>query len=406
MESPALENTPACPVCASARTEEVLHIPGVPVYCNVLHASWEDALTAPRGDLDLRFCPACGYLFNAAFDPARVEYRGDYENSLHFSGRFQDYAQGLAASLVERHGLRRKRVMEIACGQGDFLHLLCTLGGNQGIGYDPGHVAGRRDLAGGADITFFPDYWRAEAGLDADFLVCRHALEHLPRPVAFLGLLRHAIGDLHMALFFEVPDARFTLEGLGIWDLIYEHCGYFSPTSLREVFRRAGFRVQEVESAFGGQFLGLHAVPASEHEPEQARGGESSAAAGMAEADLGPLVGRFALAYRAKVARWQGRLEDLRQRGRRTLLWGAGSKGVSFVNTLKAGEAVAALIDLNPHKQGRFVPGTGHPVLAPATLKAEPPDVVIVLNPQYRDEIAADLKALGIRAEILVDEDP
>jgi hypothetical protein len=79
---------------------------------------------------------------------------------------------------------------------------------------------------------------------------------------------------------------------------------------------------------------------------------------------------------------------------------------VSFVNTLKAGEAVAALIDLNPHKQGRFVPGTGHPVLAPATLKAQPPDAVIVLNPQYRDEIAADLKTLGIRAEILVDEDP
>ena len=412
-----------CPVCLRSSTAEVLRISPVPIYCNVLHVSRNAALNAARGDLALRFCPTCGHLFNAAFDPSLVEYQGDYENSLHFSLRFQAYATELAASLVARHDLHGKQVTEIACGQGDFLHLLCTLGANRGLGFDPGHVPGRRVLGGGAEISFVQDYWREQPGWEADLVVCRHALEHLPQPGTLLAGLRRAIGERSTALYFEVPDARFTLDGLGIWDLIYEHCGYFTPSSLAAVFRRAGFALDSIESAFGGQFLGVHARPTvspSGVVPSGLEGGETAHAAvyqiplplaaagppGELELDLSLRVERFAAAYLAKVASWRLRLDELRRQGRRTVLWGAGSKGVSFINTLDVGEAVAALVDLNPHKQGRFVPGTGHQVLAPASLADHPPDVVIVLNPQYRDEIAADLAALNIQAELLVDEVP
>ena len=416
-------NCPPCPVCLASSTAEVLRITPVPIYCNVLHVSRDAALNAPRGDLALRFCPTCGHLFNAAFDPSLVKYQGDYENSLHFSPRFQAYATKLAASLVARHDLHGKRVTEIACGQGDLLYLLCTLGANRGLGFDPGHVPGRRDLGGGAEISFVQDYWREQPGWEADLVVCRHALEHLPQPGALLAGLRRAIGERSTALYFEVPDARFTLDGLGIWDLIYEHCGYFTPSSLAEVFRRAGFVLDSIESAFGGQFLGLHVRPTAKLfgvEPSGLGVGGTAHAAvneiplplaaagppGALEADLPMRVERFAAAYCAKVAAWRLRLDELRRQGRRTVLWGAGSKGVSFINTLQVGEAVAALVDLNPHKQGRFVPGTGHQVLAPAALAERTPDVVIVLNPQYRDEIAADLAALDIQAELLVDEVP
>lgn len=412
-----------CPVCLTSSTAEVLRFSPVPIYCNVLHASRNAALNAPRGDFALRFCPTCGHLFNAAFDPSLVEYQGDYENSLHFSPRFQAYATELATSLVARHDLHGKQVTEIACGQGDFLHLLCTLGANRGLGFDPGHVPGRSDLGGGAEISFVQDYWREQPGWEADLVVCRHALEHLPQPGTLLAGLRRAIGERSTALYFEVPDARFTLDGLGIWDLIYEHCGYFTPYSLAAVFRRAGFALDSIESAFGGQFLGVHARPTASPSgvvPSGLEGGGTAHAAvyqiplplaaagppGELEPDLSLRVERFAAAYRAKVVSWRLRLVELRRQGRRTALWGAGSKGVSFINTLDVGEAVAALVDLNPHKQGRFMPGTGHQVLAPAALADHPPDVVIVLNPQYRDEIAADLAALNIQAELLVDEVP
>jgi hypothetical protein len=391
------EPTSGCPVCGSRELHDCLRIPRVPVYCNVLYDDRQAALHAATGEIDLVFCGACGHLFNAAFDPQRVEYSGDYENSLHYSTRFQDYATALAEQLVERHQLRGKTIIEIACGQGDFLKLLCSLGGNRGIGFDPGHVPGRSRLESGAELTFVPDYYsEAHAQEQADLICCRHALEHIPRPAEFVRMLRRSIGDRPTAIFFEVPNAHFTLSQLGIWDLIYEHCGYFCDASLREVFRRGGFQVDRIATEFGDQFLTLDGRPAG--------AGEPLAEPTTAPAELAEDVARFARAYAEKVERWRSLLHDLAGRRRRVVLWGAGSKGVSFVNTLQAGEAIDGLIDLNPHKHGRYIPGTGHQVHPPASLAANRPDVVIVMNPLYADEIGRDLHALGVDAEIIVDE--
>jgi FlaA1/EpsC-like NDP-sugar epimerase len=121
-------------------------------------------------------------------------------------------------------------------------------------------------------------------------------------------------------------------------------------------------------------------------------------------ADLESKVDRFARVYTDKAATWRARLRELARDGRRVVVWGAGSKGVSFMNALQPGDQVACLVDVNPHKQGRYVPGTGHQVRAPRDLAQIRPDTVVVLNPQYRDEIDRDLRGLGVAAEILVDE--
>ena len=100
-------------------------------------ASEEDALSAPRGSISLVFCPRSALIHNADFDPALMAYDVEYENALHHSERFQKYAQSLACSLVDRHGLRDKRVLEIGCGDGHFLGLLSRAGNNHAVGYDP-----------------------------------------------------------------------------------------------------------------------------------------------------------------------------------------------------------------------------------------------------------------------------
>jgi SAM-dependent methyltransferase len=398
----------------------------VPVYCNVLYERRGEALAAPTGDMDLVFCPACGHLFNAAFDPTRVVYSSAYENSLHHSPRFQAYARGQAQRLVADHGLHGKTVVEIACGQGDFLQLLCETGGNRGVGFDPSYTPGRGGTGGSpADLRFVQDYYsEAHAGVPADLVCCRHALEHMARPVEFLRGLRRTIGERPTALFFEVPNSLYTLADLGVWDLIYEHCGYFWEGSLAAAFRRAGFRPTRLASEFGGQYLAIDvapdsdlaggaSLPAAQASPAfrdaSARKVQASASgrAGALSLDaLAELVGRFADAYRTRVEHWERVLDALRRDGRRAVLWGAGSKGVSFVNALRPGSTVECLVDLNPHKHGRFVPGTGHEVRAPAGLTARPPDAVIVMNPLYAEEIAASLRAFGVEAELLVEGTP
>ena len=157
--------------------------------------------------------------------------------------RFQAYAHALAERLVADYDLRGKRIVEIACGQGDFLSLLCKLGGNRGIGFDPSYTPGR-GLAGetAAHISFVKSYYTdAYADAFADLICCRHALEHMAQPVAFLRAIRRALGTQSAAVYFEVPNAAYNLVDLGVWDLIYEHCGYFTAASLAEAFRRGGF---------------------------------------------------------------------------------------------------------------------------------------------------------------------
>lgn len=383
-----------CPVCDSGDIDICIRIPDVPVYCNVLYESRQAAFRAPTGDIELVFCHNCGHLFNAAYDPNSIDYTYKYENSLHYSGRFQDYARSLARHLIELHDLHHKRVIEIACGQGDFLKLLCSLGANRGIGFDPSHVPGRSDTSGDG-LTFVQDYYsEIYSGHQADLICCRHALEHIDRPADFLHTVRRAIGDHPTAVFFEVPNALFTLKDLGIWDIIYEHCGYFCANSLTELFRRNGFAVDRVEAEFGEQFLSIHATPGSSD--DMARREQMP--------DLAELVHRFADEYRAKVSNWKQILRRLQDEGQKSVLWGAGSKGVSFVNTLEVREEIGYLIDLNPYKNGRFVPGAGHQVRSPGFLAEYKPDTVIVMNPLYADEISRDLRAMGISAEIMVDK--
>jgi SAM-dependent methyltransferase len=401
--------TGSCPVCDSRDLAVCVRLPGVPVYCNVLFTDRHDALAAPTGDIDLVGCRSCGHLFNAAFDPDRVAYSSDYENSLHHSPRFQQYAHALAARLVADYDLHGKTVVEIACGQGDFLQLLCETGGNCGVGFDPSYSPGRGGAGSSrADLRFVRDYYsEAHADVHADLVCCRHALEHVARPVELLRTLHRAVGDRGTPVFFEVPNALHTIEALGVWDLIYEHCGYFWEGSLAAAFRRAGFEVRRLATEFGGQYLTIDAVP----DADAARPG-SAPKAGVSiggradELSLGALntlVARFAEAYRTRVEHWRGVLDALRRDGRRAVLWGAGSKGVSFVNALQAGEAIDCLVDLNPHKHGRFVPGTGHQVRAPESLAGRPPDAVIVMNPLYAGEIGAALRAMGIGAGLLVE---
>lgn len=383
----------ACLACGESGTTPVARVAAAPVLCNVLCESREEALAVPRGEVRLEYCPACGVLSNGAFDPGLVRYHGAYENALHFSPHFRGYADALAAELVELHGLRGKRIAEIGCGDGSFLGALCRLGGNTGIGYDPAFDASRAGaLPEGVRIV--PRLFAPGAALESpDFLCCRHVLEHVARPREFLRQVRETIGErAGAAVYFEVPDAMWTLRERGIWDIIYEHCLYFTAPALSRLMGESGFPPVQARRVYGGQFLMV-----------RARVGAATphARPGPEEAEIAGLVAGFAKEYAAKVGEWRRRLAALGGRG--AVVWGAGSKGVMFLNTL-AGDAAAVghVVDLNPRKHGKHVAGTGQTIVSPESLRDLRPDVVILMNPVYREEVAAQLAAMGLAPELLV----
>jgi hypothetical protein len=98
---------------------------------------------------------------------------------------------------------------------------------------------------------------------------------------------------------------------------------------------------------------------------------------------------------------WRERVRSAWKEGQRIILWGGGSKGVSFLTTLGLTEEIAAVVDINPYKQGKFMPGTGHPVISPKALVDQPPDLVIVMNPIYVAEVRSSLKEIGLTPEVV-----
>ncbi|RMH07434.1 MAG: methyltransferase domain-containing protein, partial [Nitrospirae bacterium] len=342
-----------------------LELKELPIHCNLLWSSREEALKAPKGDIHLAYCQACSMIYNVAFDPTQMNYAPGYETSLHFSQHFQSYASELAHQLVERYNLVGKTIIEIGCGRGEFLSLLCERGRNRGIGFDPSYEKGKGERQIAEHVTIIEDvYSERYAKYKADFVCCRHVLEHIYEPRNFLAQLRAMVKDQpETVLFFEVPNAMYTIKDGGIWDIIYEHCSYFSAPSLTRLFAEIGLEVLRFYEMFGGQFLCIEASlkggkMSDSHVPqgELCRDHQSC---------LQSSVPLFAERYRKKVNGWRDTLRHLAGKGERILVWGAGSKGVTFLNTVQESKSIEYVVDLNPHKQGRYIPGTGQKVIPP-----------------------------------------
>src|SRR3546814_6629618 len=107
----------------------------------------------PRGDSDLAFCPRCAFVFNASWRNGATIYTDRYEETQTFSPTYAAFQRRLAEELIGRYDIRGKEIVEIGCGKGAFLSLLCETGGNSGIGYDPSFVP-ERSAARTANVEF------------------------------------------------------------------------------------------------------------------------------------------------------------------------------------------------------------------------------------------------------------
>lgn len=385
----------ACPLCASGDVSFFFEMKDVPTGINFPCASAREALDGPRGDIRLAFCPRCGLISNIDFDSTRLRYGVGYENTLHFSEVFRRYAEATADRLIAQFELRGKDIIEIGCGRGDFLRLLCERGGNRGVGFDPSHAGSSEGPPPLDRIRFVPDaYSERYVDYAADFVVSRHTLEHVQQPADLLGPLRRSIGDrLDTAVFFEVPNTTFILRNRYVWDIIYEHPCYFTGPSLRAAFERSGFRVLETYDAFEGQYLCVEAYPSE---------GDERTETGVEGLDqVRSDIESFEMAYQRYVAEWKDNLRSLATARNRVVLWGAGSKGITFLNLFRGAAPIRHVVDINPLKHGSFVAGSGQEIVPPEFLVDHPVDTVIVANPIYGREVTAATHRLGLSPEFL-----
>lgn len=383
-----------CPGCGAEETEPFYRVDNVPTNSCILFDTREEALDCLRGTVDLHFCEECGFIFNAGFEPALTEYSGRYEETQGFSPTFSRFHRNLASELIERHDLHARDVMEIGCGKGEFLVLLSQLGENRGVGVDPGAIPERLEGVPGAErVRLIPEYFEPRhCQVEPDFLCCKMTLEHIPETARFIATIRAGLTEAHgTVVFFQVPETRRILQHCAFEDIYHEHCSYFTEASLRRLFERCGFDVSRTAIEYDDQYLTIEAIPAALH---------TGRVDGLSLDDVAELVRTFPRRVAAHMDYWRTLVRHAAGAGRKVVLWGSGSKAVSFLTSLGIADEVDCVTDINPNRHNHFMPGTGHLIVPPADLPGRDPGLIVVMNRIYGDEIEECVRAMGLTCAI------
>lgn len=389
-----------CPSCGHGEMSVFYALQQVPVHSVLLLRSREEAAGYPKGDIVLGLCPNCGFVSNLAFDPSLHEYSDQYEATQGYSDTFNAFHLRLAQSLVERYDLHEKRIIEIGCGQGEFLSLLCELGNNHGVGFDPAY-AGRSSQPASGRTEFVADFYTERyTGIPADFVCCKMTLEHIQDTAGFMRTVRKAVEGLEAPmLFFQVPNAGYVFGEMAFWDIYYEHCSYFSSGTLARLFRGTGFEVLNLWTDYENQYAMIEARPSRGETPVRA---DQALPMEETPAEFITTVEKFAPVVAERATLWRKRAEKLSSEGRKVVLWGGGSKAVALLTTLgiKTDE-LEYVVDINPYKAGTYIAGTGQEIVIPGRLEQIRPDSVVVMNPIYKEEVRSLLRGMGLEPELI-----
>lgn len=372
-EAPVVQPAPRCFACGARGPVLFYEVRGVPAVAHAVCSTRAQALSVPRADLDLAFCPGCGFVQNLAFDP-----------SLAVPAHAHAGPSPVDAYRA-RHDLAGAHVLEIGCGDGTFLQELCDLTGASGTGIDP------EAPASNDAVTFIRDvYSFRHRDLEADLVVCRGTLQGVQPVAEFVRVVRQHVERRSGAASFEVRDARAALSASAFWELSYQSCSAFSMGSLARLLAGEGYAVTWAGRSDGS--IVLDARPAPRPRGLHPSFGDVEVLASSVEA--------FAASAPASAACWRKVCVDAHRAGERVALWGSVPRSVSFLSTLGLTEQVTTVVDPDPRAHGGFLPGTGHEVASPADLLAEPPDVVITLN-SHPGDVSKALDDLDVHAEVL-----
>jgi SAM-dependent methyltransferase len=257
------------------------------------------------------------------------------------------------------------KIVEIGCGKGHFLGMLRDNGFNV-IGFDPAYEE--------SDKSIVKDYFgKNYYGLNADLVVLRHTIEHVNRPMDFIQTIAKSCGYKGKILI-ETPDFRWVVEHSVFWDICYEHCNYFTPDSIGGMFEQ-----YEYANLFGGQYMYILA-------------------------DLSSMRDRAVNTHEILTfdsQKFTSSIEEFRSSVSNKsdlVVWGAGTKGVLLANITDPNrEHIEYLVDINPDKQGRYIPGSGHHVVSPEEIKQKNSGEILVLNKNYKGEIEKFLSGTDCR---------
>jgi SAM-dependent methyltransferase len=345
---------------------------------NRLFSSRETALRQKPITIALYGCHQCGFVFNADFNPKKIRYTSEYDNTPDYSAYFIRHVKTLERRIYKKYNLKNKYVVEIGCGKGHFIKLLYELGVKLIKGFDPAYEKTDSildSLITGETFRALPQAQRA------DFIICREVLEHIHSPREFV---QSAIDSVKPGgvLYFEVPNLDWTVKNKVFFDFTYEHCNYFTKASLCNVFQSLGWGNIIFRYGLNGQYL-----------QAEIQKGEGRCVEKLPDfRAIKNFIKAKEQEYKIKIASWK-----------KFIIWGVAGKGVTFLNRLGISYKKSEYaIDINPRKHNHFVPITGQKVVGPEILPKKNIDTIVIMNPIYKKEIMALSKRFGYKGKFIL----
>lgn len=379
----------ACRSCAGTALTPVVDL-GTQPLANAYRRP-ADTRPEPRYPLGLLLCDRCALVqLTGSVDP-RVMF-DDYPY-------FSSYSATMVAAMRELAG---RVSAERALGPGD---LVVDIGSNDGyllrhyrelgvrvLGIDPARNITTTAVEAGIPtlVAYFGTAAATEARTahgPAEVIHANNVMAHVPDVNDFTAGLARLLADDGVILV-ESPYVVDLVTGCEFDTIYHEHVFYYSMTSMTTLLRRHGLTVTGVEHLpiHGGTLRYTIRRAAADGSPAVRRLLDREAAAGIAR----PAYYR---ALEDQVGRIRPRLlallTDMRARGARIAAYGAAAKGTVLLNHFGITTGlIDAVIDRNPHKQGRLMPGARIPIVGPDYLAAARPTHLLVLVWNLLDEVA------------------
>ena len=387
-----------CRHCAAPVTLPLVDLGTAPPSNAYLSAA---ALHAPERWYPLRVlvCENCWLVQTEDFAEAHDLFDAEYAYFSSFSSSWLAHAQAYVEAMVQRFGLgAHSQMVEIAANDGYLLQYVAQRG-IPCLGVEPTASTAAAARAKGITVVerFFGVALAQELvaqGHSADLIAANNVLAHVPDINDFVAGFAALLKPAGVATF-EFPHLLPLVQQCQFDTLYHEHFSYLSLTAVQRIFAANGLAVFDVQElpTHGGSLRVLaqrsDAATPRATEPAVAALLARETAAGVCSADfysdfqLQPLrIKRELLSF----------LLDAQARGRKVAAYGAAAKGNTLLNFAGVrADLLPYVVDKNPAKQGKFLPGSRIPIVDEAHLRADRPDVVLILPWNLKDEVTAQL---------------
>ncbi len=388
--------SPVCRHCGAALSRVFCDLRATPPSNSFLRAA-DLAKGEMSYPLTTYVCDACTLVQLPEHASAEAIF-DDYVYFSSFSQSWLAHAKAYCDMIVERLSLGTDSlVVELASNDGYLLQYLKERG-IPTLGIDPSHTVAEAAEAKGIEtiVDFFGTRLAdtlAQDGKHADLILGNNVLAHVPDVNDFVGGITRLLKPGGVVTM-EFPHVVRLVEGLQFDTIYHEHFSYFSLHTAERIFSAQGLTIFDVEE-----------IPT--------HGGSLRIYARHAANDALPIIDAVAQLKEREVAKGFDRPEgfdgfedkvrqvkrdllrfliSVREEGKSIVGYGAAAKGNTLLNYCGVGvDLLDYVVDRNPMKQGRFLPGVRIPVKAPEAIAQDRPDYVLILPWNIKEEVMEQL---------------